>query len=261
MLTQTELVATANELADQAAKTSSAYFRAGIDVDLKSDESPVTIADKQIEQEARKLLARTYPHHSILGEEYGAGDLTRDHVWVVDPIDGTRSFISGQPLYGFLLAHMEKGQCQLGMISMPELGERFVGQKGLGARLNGHPISTSGKTDLDDAIIYINEGDKLLHQEPDVIGALMTVGQTRRFAYDCYPHALLAAGHVDVVIDYDLKPFDYLPLAGVIEEAGGIISDWEGNPLTYSSDGRVISAASTELHKQVIALLGHGGRR
>ena len=255
-----DILSTANLLADQAAKTSSSYYRAGVDVDLKGDESPVTIADKQIEREVRELLAQSYPDHSILGEEYGSGDLTRDHVWVVDPIDGTRSFISGHPLYGFLLAHMEHGYCQLGMISMPELGERFIGQKGLGATLNGKPISTSGKTRLQDAIIYINEGDKLLEHEPAAIQELLKVGHTRRFAYDCYPHALLAAGQIDVVVDYDLKPFDYLPLAGVFQEAGGVISDWQGNCLTYESDGRVVSAASVELHAEIISLLNKGGQ-
>ncbi len=260
MPTNADILSTANLLADQAAKTSSSNFRTGVDIDLKGDQSPVTIADKQIEREARKLLAQNYPDHSILGEEYGSGDLTQDHVWVVDPIDGTRSFISGHPLYGFLLAHMERGECKLGMIAMPELGERFIGQKGLGATLNGKPISTSGKISLQDAIININEGDKLLEHEPEALRKLLKIGHTRRFAYDCYPHALLAAGQVDVVVDYDLKPFDFLPLAGVIEEAGGVISDWQGNPLTYESDGRVVSAASPKLHAALIALLNNGGQ-
>lgn len=259
ILSSDELLQTANKLADQAAKTSASYFRAGIDIDLKGDESPVTIADKQIEREARDILEKSYPDHSILGEEYGSGDLTNDNVWIIDPIDGTRSFISGHPLYGFLLAHMDRGSCALGMISMPELNERYVGQKGKGATLNGKPISTSSKTALSDAIIYLNEGDKLIAHEPAAISQLLKVGHTRRFGYDCYPHALLAAGQIDVVIDYDLKPFDYLPVAGVIEEAGGVISDWEGRPLDYDSDGRVVSAATAKLHAEVISLLNNGG--
>jgi len=254
-----ELMGAANQLADQAAITSSSYFRAGVDIDLKGDESPVTIADKQIEREAREILGKLYPDHSILGEEYGAGDLTKDHVWVIDPIDGTRSFISGHPLYGFLLAHMNKGKCELGMIAMPELQERYIGQKGQGATLNGQPISVSKKTDLSDAIIYLNEGDKLVQHEPEVFARLLTLGHTRRFAYDCYPHALLAAGQVDVVVDYDLKPFDYLPLAGVIEEAGGVISDWDGKLLDFDSDGRVVSAATPELHSELLSFLSTGG--
>lgn len=258
-LSQDALLQTANVLADRAAQTSTSYFRAGVDIDLKGDESPVTIADKQIEREAREHLESAYPDHAILGEEFGSGDLTNDHVWVIDPIDGTRSFISGHPLYGFLLAHIQGGKCKLGMISMPELQERYVGQRGKGATLNGAPIQTSKKTELSNAVIYINEGDKLLAHEQSVVSSLLTVGHTRRFGYDCYPHALLAAGQVDVVVDYDLKPFDFLPLAGVIEEAGGVISDWQGNPLTYASDGRVVSACTPELHKAMVGLLNNDG--
>lgn len=246
---------TAMFLAEKAAKTASSYFRLGVDIDFKSDDSPVTVADRQIEREARDHLAKFFPGHAILGEEYGSGDLSNDHVWVIDPIDGTRSFISGNPLYGFLLAHMHKGQCELGLISMPELKEIYLGQKGKGATLNGKTIRTSRKTDLADAILYINEGEKLLQNEPAAIARLLKVGHTRRFAYDCYPHALVASGQIDAVVDYDLKPFDYLPLAGVIEEAGGIITDWQGKALTYGSDGRVVTAATPELHEQLVGLL------
>lgn len=246
---------TAHFLADNAAKTALSYFRQGVNVNLKVDDSPVTIADQQIEHEVRGILNERYPDHTILGEEYGAGDLTNDNVWIIDPIDGTRSFISGHPLFGFLLAHMKSGRCQLGMISMPALGERFIGQRGRGATLNGEAIKTSGQTKLSEALLYINEGDKLIGKERNVLDRLLKVGHTRRFSYDCYPHALLAIGQIDVVVDYDLKPFDYLPLAGVIEEAGGIITDWNGAPLNYTSDGRVVSAATPELHRDLISIL------
>ncbi len=254
-VTDNTILETAVLLAKQAAKTSASYFRLGVDIDFKSDDSPVTIADKQIEREAREHLAQVFPEHAILGEEYGSGDLTSDHVWVIDPIDGTRSFISGNPLYGFLLAYMHKGQSELGLVSMPELKEIYLGQKGKGATLNGKTIRTSKKTNLADAILYINEGEKLLQFEPAAVAGLLKVGHTRRFAYDCYPHALVASGQIDAVVDYDLKPFDYLPLAGVIEEAGGIITDWQGKALTYGSDGRVVTAATRELHAQLVELL------
>lgn len=249
---------TANLLAKNAAKTALSYFRQGMDIDLKGDDSPVTIADKQIEREVRDVLAQYFPDHEILGEEYGAGDLTNESVWVVDPIDGTRSFISGHPLFGFLLAYMKDCKCEMGMISMPALDELYIGQKDKGATLNGVPINTSDKIKLSDAIIYINEGDKLLEHEAEVVAKLLGVGHTRRFGYDCYPHALVASGQIDAVVDYDLKPFDYLPLAGVIEEAGGIITDWDGVALTYESDGRVVSAATPELHRELINLLSNG---
>jgi len=246
---------TAGDLADTAAATAMHFFRHPVEIDVKSDDSPVTIADKQIEQEVRDLLATRFADHAILGEEFGAGDLTNENVWVVDPIDGTRSFISGHPLFGFLLAHMRSGKCALGMISMPALQERYIGALGQGATLNGTPIRTSRTTRLADAILSINEGEKLIAAEPEVLSALLSAGHTRRFGYDCYPHALLASGHIDAVVDYDLKPFDYLPLQGVVEAAGGVITDWSGGPLGYGSDGRVVSAATPELHAELIELL------
>lgn len=197
------LLDTAMKLADAAAQMSSEFFRFGVEIDLKSDESPVTIADQRTELAACEVLEAQFLDHAILGEEYGSGDLTKDHVWAIDPIEGTRSFISGHPLYGFLLAHMYRGSYDLGIIAMPELGERYVGQKGQGAKLNGRPIATSKTSALSEAIIYINEGDKLADHEADVLARFLTVGHTRRFGYDCYPHALLASGHVDLVIDYE----------------------------------------------------------
>ncbi len=249
------ILATAHEIAKAAHETAMQFFRANPDIDIKSDASPVTIADVTIEKDARAVLARVFPDHSILGEEFGAGDLTAENIWVIDPIDGTRSFISGHPLFGFLLSFQQSGKSQLSMVGMPALNEMFIGQREKGATLNGKPIETSKKTNLSEAIIFINEGEKIFAGEPDVHARLVEAGHTRRFGYDCYPHALLAAGLVDVVIDYDLKPFDYLPLTGLIEEAGGIMTDWSGAPLGFASDGRVISAASAGLHASTLQLL------
>ena len=144
------------------------------------------------------------------------------------------------------------------MIAMPALNEVYLGQAGQGATLNGAPIACSKKTALSDAILYINEGEKLFQHEPQVHAKLVRSGHTRRFAYDCYPHAMLAAGFVDCVVDYDLKPFDYLPLAGVIEAAGGVITDWRGRKLDFESDGRVVSAATPELHAELLDQLAVG---
>ncbi len=256
-----DIAGTAADLARQAAETALRFYRGSLDVDLKGDESPVTQADMAVERQARDLLAQRFPDHAILGEEYGAGDLGASHVWVIDPIDGTRSFICGHPLFGFLLAHVHDGDPVLGLISMPALGELFMGQRGKGATLNGQPIRVSTKRALKDAFISINEGEKLLMHEPQALSRLLGAGHTRRFGYDCYPHALLAAGRLDAVVDYDLKPFDYLPLAGVIEAAGGIITDWDGRPLGFESDGRVVSAATPELHHELLQLLSTGAGR
>jgi histidinol phosphatase-like enzyme (inositol monophosphatase family) len=256
MMSQEDLIlATAQEIARSAATTAMGYFRNNPEIELKADESPVTVADLHIEKDARAVLTRVFPGHSILGEEYGAGDLSNNDVWVIDPIDGTRSFLAGHPLFGFLLAYLKDAENRLSIVGMPALNEVFLSQSGQGASLNGKPIKVSAKMELSEAILFINEGEKIFAMEPEVHARLVVSGHTRRFAYDCYPHALLAAGLVDVVVDYDLKPFDYLPLTGLVEEAGGLMTDWAGQPLDFASDGRVVSAATPELHQQMLRLL------
>ena len=138
---------------------------------------------------------------------------------------------------------------------MPALKETYVGVPGEGAMLNGAPISVSGATRLDRSILYVNEGEKLYRDHPVLFSRLMQAGQTRRFAYDCYPHALLASGHVDAVVDYDLQPYDFLAVAPLIEAAGGVMTDWQGKALTLESDGAVISAATPALHRDLLALI------
>jgi histidinol phosphatase-like enzyme (inositol monophosphatase family) len=247
----------ARQMAQIAARAAMGYFRGQLGTEFKADESPVTQADRGIEELIRAYLAAHYPDHGIFGEEQGFDGADRDNIWIIDPIDGTRSFLSGHPLFGFLLGHLVAGVPQIAIIGMPALGEVFAAVTGQGATLNDRPIRTSGQTQLRRAVLYVNEGDKIYRDHPDLFARLMQSGQTRRFAYDCYPHALLAAGHVDAVIDYDLQPYDYLPVSVVIAEAGGIMTDWAGKPLTLHSDGRVIAAATPELHAQMLELVAH----
>ncbi|KIC38439.1 inositol monophosphatase [Ruegeria sp. ANG-R] len=245
----------ANEIARIAADAARGYFRGTLGVEFKADESPVTQADKGVEAVVRQYLADKFPDDGIFGEEQGFEGLDRQNVWIVDPIDGTRSFLSGHPLFGFLLGYLTDGVPRLGVIGMPALNEVLIGMKDQGATLNGKPVSVSGTCRLSDAVLFVNEGDKIYRDHPALFDRLMTSGQTRRFAYDCYPHALLAMGHVDAVIDYDLQPYDYLPVTAVVEAAGGIMSDWDGKPLDLNSDGRVISAATPQLHAELLELV------
>lgn len=249
------VVRDALEIAEIAAETARGFFRNNLNIEFKDDESPVTVADQTVETAVRKLIGERYPDDGIFGEEHGFEGADQDNLWVVDPIDGTRSFISGFPLFGFLLAHLHKGKSQLGIISMPMLEEVFCGVTGQGATLNGKPINTSHVTELKDAMLYVNEGDKIFNERPDVFAHLMKSGQTRRFSYDCYPHALLAAGHIDAVVDYDLKPYDFLALGPVIEGAGGILTDWQGNKPQLEYEGPVVAAATLELHEELLAVL------
>lgn len=254
---ETDIALTTHALrvAKIAADAARGYFRGRLGVEFKPDESPVTQADKGVENEVRRYLRQHFPDHGIYGEEHGIEGDTDGRMWIIDPIDGTRSFLSGHPLFGFLLAHLSGGVPELGLIGMPALDEVFLGVPGQGATLNGRPIQVSTQTQLDHAILYVNEGDKIYRDHPALFDRLMQSGQTRRFGYDCYPHALVAAGHADAVIDYDLEPYDYLAVSAVVAAAGGMMTDWEGAPLDLSSDGRVISAATPELHQQMLELV------
>ncbi len=142
---------------------------------------------------------------------------------------------------------------KIGVVGMPALNEVYTGMGGC-AVLNGAKISTSNQPSLDKAILYIHEAEHMRAGDEAVFEQITQCGATRRFAYDCYPHALLAAGHIDAVVDYNLQPYDYLPLCALIEAAGGVITDWQGNELTLESDGRVISAATPELHAQLLEI-------
>ncbi|MBO9451253.1 inositol monophosphatase [Tropicibacter sp. R16_0] len=254
-MTMNECVEHAQTVAELACESARGFFRGKLGVEFKADSSPVTQADKGIEAEVRAYLAEHFPDHGIFGEEHGANGVDKDNLWIVDPIDGTRSFLSGNPLFGFLLAYLQHGTPQIGVVGMPALGEIFVGVKDAGAKMNGEAIRTSDVQDLNRAILYVNEGDKIYRDHPNVFARLMQSGQTRRMSYDCYPHALLAAGHVDAVVDYDLQPYDYLPVSALVEAAGGLMTDWQGSPLSLNSDGRVISAATPQLHAELLELV------
>ncbi len=250
-----DFLETISAITTEAAKIPRKYFRGALEIENKGDASPVTIADKSTEEYIRTELAKHFPDHSILGEEFGQSTKDSAYHWIIDPIDGTRSFISGMPLYGMLIALLHDGKPILGMIRMPELDEVYTGTKD-GAFLNGtRQIHTSDVTALKDAILYINEGDKLVSAAPEIFKTLCNSGAERRLGYDCYPHALVASGHIDACVDFDLKPYDFMALTGVIEPAGGVISDWSGNPLTLESDGRVVSAATPALHQDLLNIL------
>lgn len=231
------------------------HFESALSIVTKDDASPVTIADQETERHIRTRLQTEFPRDGIYGEEYGVEGFEREIVWVIDPIDGTRSFIAGVPLFGLLLAMTREAAPQIGICRLPALDQVYFAAKGLGASLNGRRISVSGQTELDRAMLFINEGEKIYANEPHVFDRLLGAGGLRRLSYDCQPHALVAAGQVDAVVDYGLKPYDYLAMVPIIEEAGGVITDWSGARLDFNSDGRVLSAATRELHAALLDLL------
>lgn len=250
-----QIVETAVAIVDRASRIPMSYFRVPLDLEAKADASPVTIADRRTEQAIRTDLAAAFPDDGIYGEEFGTEKLDADAIWIIDPIDGTRSFITGHPLFGMLLGRIVRDVPQIGIVRMPALDETFVGAAGGNATLNGRTISCRKTTRLADAMVYINEAETLNADSPERFARLCKVGHTRRMAYDCYPHALVAAGQIDAVIDCGLQPYDYLPLVALVEAAGGIMCDWMGEPLDLQSDGRVITAATPELRDALLEVI------
>lgn len=248
-------LAIAHELADAAARQSLPHFRTGLTVYTKGDASPVTLADRAAESAMRELLARQAPDHGILGEEHGRERLDAEHVWVLDPIDGTKSFITGSPLWGTLIALVRHGRVELGLVDMPVLRERWIGLRGQGAQRNGEAVQVSACDSLAQARIFTTSPDMFSPDEWSAFDALSRRAALRRFGGDCYSYAQLACGCVDLVVESDLQPYDYMALVGLVEAAGGVITDWRGRPLGLGSDGRVVAAASPALHRQALDVL------
>lgn len=254
-LSDNELASFFQNLANTAGRIALTHFRSDIDFERKQDLSPVTIADRTIEHELRRLISTRFPDHGILGEETGSTPGDR-YTWYIDPIDGTKSFISGMPLFGTLIALADErdGTVIAGMIDMPALAERWYGTPD-GTTFNEVPARVSRAVSLGDAQIYTSSPDFFSPEDWARYDALSRKAMFRRFGGDCYQYGLLASGHCDLVVESSLKSFDFMPLVPVIEGAGGVICDWEGQPLTRDSDGRVIAAANATLLHQALAIL------
>jgi len=246
----------AHQLADTARPIALSYFRRSVPVEHKADASPVTVADRETEATLRDMITRRFPEHGIYGEEHGSLHPGRPYTWVIDPIDGTRAFISGMPLFGTLIGLLEHGQPLLGILEVPALGERWEGVRGHPSLMNGQPCQVSHCQSLERAILYSTAPEMFRGEDLGRYQRLVDAVHLRRFGGDCYSYGLLASGHVDLVVEADLAPYDILALVPVIESAGGVVSDWRGRPLGLDGDGRVIAAATPALHRQALAILG-----
>lgn len=248
-----EIFTFAEALADLARDIARQHFRATLAYERKADDSPVTIADRAIEEALRATIAAKYPEHGVLGEEFGRVD-RGGQFWVLDPIDGTKSFVTGMPLFGTLIAFVEALVPRLGIIEMPALGERWVSALGVTAYA-GSPCHTSGCRDLADARIYTSSPDFFSAEDWARYDRLSRQGALRRFGGDCYQYGLLASGYCDLVAEASLMPYDFMALVAVVEGAGGVITDWSGAPLDLNSDGHVLASASPALHERALKLL------
>jgi inositol-phosphate phosphatase / L-galactose 1-phosphate phosphatase / histidinol-phosphatase len=252
-------IALAEALADAAGAIIRRHFRQPIAVDEKSDLTPVTIADRAAEAAMRALIEQRFPEHGIIGEEHGSARAEAEHVWVLDPIDGTKSFISGMPLFGTLIALTRRGRPVLGIIDQPILRERWLGAAGRATTLNGAPVRTRACAALDRATLF-STAPELMFQGVDAAGfaRLRAAVKLVRAGGDCYAYAQLASGFIDLVVEAQLKPYDYCALAPVIAGAGGTITDWQGHALDLAADGRVLACGDPALAAPARALLAGG---
>ncbi len=241
-----------NQLADQAREIALKYFRKTLTVENKSDNSPVSIADKEIEQTLRSMIASEFPDHGILGEEFETKSADSDYLWVIDPIDGTKSFICGHPSFGALISLLKSDQPVLGIIEIPAMGERWLGIDEKGTFFNGNQVHTKTTQRLSDGICCATGPDFFKQDELPIYNQVSQHGSFRLFGGDCYNYGLLASGHVDVVMEAGLKPFDFMALIPVIANAGGIVTDWQGNEMTLESCGQILACANEDLHKQCL---------
>jgi inositol-phosphate phosphatase/L-galactose 1-phosphate phosphatase/histidinol-phosphatase len=249
------LVAFAQRLADAAGAAIRPYFRTPVPVDAKPDATPVTAADRAAEETVRRLIEAEHPTHGIIGEELGRTREDAECVWTIDPIDGTKAFISGIPTFGTLLALLVRGEAVLGIIDQPISGERWLGVAGRPTTLNGRAIRTRPCPDLAPASLFATAPSMFRGEDAAAWTRLAEAVRMVRYGADCYAYGLLAAGFIDLVAEADLKVWDWAPMAPIIEGAGGLVTGWDGRRMRVGGDGRILAAGDRRAHVAASACL------
>ncbi len=235
------------------------FFRTSLGIENKGGPGtfdPVTAADRAAETAMRTLIRESFPEHGIIGEEFGNERIDAEYCWVLDPIDGTKSFIAGMPAWGTLIALTREGEPVYGMMHQPFTRERFTGDSNA-ARYRGpagdRALHVRRCAQLGDALLMTTS--PLLMKEPDrlAFGKVEQAVKLSRYGGDCYAYCMLAAGHVDLIIETELKPYDVLPLVPIIAGAGGIITTWEGG--TPHAGGRIVAAGDKRVHAAALQVL------
>ncbi len=257
-MTAIDFAAFVDELAAVAGETILPFFRTALSVTDKGLGAfdPVTAADHAAETAMRSMIRRTFPEHGIIGEEFGEDRADAEYVWVLDPIDGTKSFISGMPAWGTLIALTRFGEPVYGMMNQPFIRERFSGDGG-GAQYRGpagnRDLRVRACTALSDAVLFTTSPLLMNDADRAAFGKVEQTVRLSRYGGDCYAYCMLAAGHVDLVIETGLKPYDVVPLVPIIAGAGGVITNWENGP--PSAGGRIVAAGDRRVHAAALELL------
>jgi inositol-phosphate phosphatase/L-galactose 1-phosphate phosphatase/histidinol-phosphatase len=257
-MTTRDDLALANRLADAAGAAIRPFFRARYDMEFKGDASPVTEADRAAELAIRAILEKERPNDGIIGEEFGATREDAERVWILDPIDGTRSFIAGRPIFGTLIALMQAGWPTVGIIDQPIGKERWAGMAGQPTTFNGQPVKSRACRSLGDAILASTAPQAFPGCTGEHFSMLGAQCRDTVWGGDCYNYGLVASGHVDIVVEAGLKLHDLAALVPVVEGAGGRMCDWSGDPLTIDSDGQVIALGDPARLDDVLEALAEG---
>jgi myo-inositol-1(or 4)-monophosphatase len=258
-VTVIDFTAFIGQLATASGKTILPFFRTSLGVENKNagrDLDPVTEADRAAEAVMRRMIKDSFPKHGIVGEEFGSERADADYVWVLDPIDGTKSFIAGLPIWGTLIALMHRGTPVYGMMHQPYIGERFTGDNGA-ARYEG----PSGKRELAvrrcaalaEAVLFTTSPRLMNAADRARFERVESEVRLSRYGGDCYAYCMLAAGHLDLVIETELKPYDVAALIPIVSGAGGIMTTWEGQPA--QAGGRIVAAGDKRVHEAALKLL------
>lgn len=245
----------AHALADAAGEVIRGYYRTPVAVFDKADESPVTAADRESETAMRRIINARAPGHGVYGEEWGVENPDAEWVWVLDPVDGTKAFISGLPTFGTLIALLHDGVPVLGVIDQCVSHERWVGVAGRHSELNGREITVRACPEMRLATLYATAPEMFEGADAAKWERLRASVKLPRYGADCYAYGLLAHGFVDLVVESSLQPYDYCSLVPIVEGAGGVMTDWRGGRLGLTSDGRVAAAGDRALHAAALEVL------
>lgn len=246
-------------LADAARSIVLAHYRSGVRVEDKPDETPVTKVDRAVEKTLRRLIEAEFPTHGIVGEEFGCHQSGAEYVWVLDPIDGTKAFICGIPVFGTLIGLTRGGKPVLGVIEQPVLGERWIGGTDLATTLNGKPAYTRRRTSWPKVTVCATTPEMFVDRDARSFQSVCDAAKWVRYGTDCYAYGLLASGFVDLVVEADVQVHDYIAPAAVIAGAGGVMTDWAGSALDlHSPTDHVLAAGDPAIHEQALELLCGG---
>jgi len=251
------LLDVATEAAYRGGRRTLAYFGTGVDVETKSDNTPVTVADRECEELIRGIIKKNFPEHSIVGEEGGETGGDPRYKWIIDPIDGTKTFVHGVPFYGVMIGVEVNGSTDVGVVYLPAFDEMVVAARGHGCLWNGRPSRVSETSQMKDAVLLTTNVTSAMARS-DAYERLAARTKMNRTWGDCYGYVLVATGRAEIMLDPDMKPWDCAPLLPILQEAGGHFTTWQGEATIWGKDGVATNGA---LHQEVMSILKSEKRR